>query len=116
VVQPTEPSTTTTAAATSWFNNRQITTQNNQSAAAVDANTVAICRLCKALSPEEFLKMRERKEASQLAHLYAQPLACGRCQIQLATGGARWWSCGMCGLECRSPVHPQWTEKDSDKV
>ncbi len=67
-----------------------------------------LCRFCLKL-PDQVAKARaEKKEHEEMLAKAAQQVHCGGCSKRLPKTGPRWWACGRCRKECRSPSHPQW--------
>jgi hypothetical protein len=67
-----------------------------------------LCRFCLKL-PDTVAKERvEKREHEEMLARAAQQVNCGGCSKRLPKTGPRWWACGHCRKECRSPFHPQW--------
>jgi hypothetical protein len=67
-----------------------------------------LCRFCLKL-PDKVTKERvEKKEYKEMLAIAARQVNCGGCSKRLPKTGPRWWACGRCRKECRSPFHPQW--------
>jgi len=67
-----------------------------------------LCRFCLQL-PDRVAKERvEKREYEEMLATAALQVNCGGCSKRLPKTGPRWWACGRCRRECRSPFHPQW--------